>query len=59
MCNQCLFSLVMLFWLHLNVFFYSFRGGLAGNLDSAGENGTVTGRACPKGLYGIFCEVDV
>lgn len=23
----------------------------------AGENGTVTGKACPKGLYGIFCEV--
>ena len=23
----------------------------------AGENGTVTGRDCPKGLYGTFCEV--
>ncbi|KAM7493377.1 hypothetical protein LguiB_027986 [Lonicera macranthoides] len=31
-------------------------GGLAGNPGGAGENGTVTGRACPKGLYGIFCE---
>ncbi|KAK3009003.1 hypothetical protein RJ639_013595 [Escallonia herrerae] len=31
-------------------------GGLGGNLDGAGENGTTTGKACPKGLYGIFCE---
>lgn len=22
-----------------------------------GENGTVTGKACPKGLYGVFCKV--
>lgn len=32
------------------------RGGLGGDDDGAGENGTVTGKACPKGLYGIFCE---
>lgn len=27
------------------------------NQGGAGDNGTVTGKACPKGLYGIFCEV--
>lgn len=25
----------------------------------AGENGTVTGKACPKGLYGVFCKVEL
>ncbi|KAJ0601687.1 hypothetical protein HanIR_Chr03g0131581 [Helianthus annuus] len=34
----------------------SIGGGLGGNDDGAGENGTVTGKSCPKGLYGIFCE---
>nr|GEV91642.1 glycine-rich protein [Tanacetum cinerariifolium] len=32
------------------------RGGLGGNDYGAGENGTVTGKSCPKGLYGTFCE---
>ncbi|KAF6139924.1 hypothetical protein GIB67_033306, partial [Kingdonia uniflora] len=32
------------------------RGGLGNNEGYAGGNGTVTGKACPKGLYGIFCE---
>ncbi|XP_051151685.1 uncharacterized protein LOC127265751 isoform X2 [Andrographis paniculata] len=32
------------------------RGGLGGNESHMGENGTVTGQACPKGLYGTFCE---
>ncbi|KAI8531022.1 hypothetical protein RHMOL_Rhmol11G0105400 [Rhododendron molle] len=32
------------------------RGGLGRDLGGAGENGTVTGKACPKGLYGTFCE---
>ncbi|KAJ9701900.1 hypothetical protein PVL29_003914 [Vitis rotundifolia] len=32
------------------------RGGLAGDQSGMGENGTVTGKACPRGLYGIFCE---
>ncbi|KAF8400908.1 hypothetical protein HHK36_014211 [Tetracentron sinense] len=32
-------------------------GGLGRNQGQAGENGTVTGKACPKGLYGILCEV--
>ncbi|XP_073315602.1 uncharacterized protein [Primulina huaijiensis] len=32
------------------------RGGLGGNQGHTGENGTVSGKACPKGLYGIFCE---
>ncbi|CAK7353096.1 unnamed protein product [Dovyalis caffra] len=31
-------------------------GGLGRDEGNAGENGTVTGKACPKGLYGIFCE---
>jgi hypothetical protein len=22
-----------------------------------GESGTVTGKPCPRGLYGLFCEV--
>ncbi|KAL5783356.1 hypothetical protein ACOSP7_008385 [Xanthoceras sorbifolium] len=32
------------------------RGGLGGHETGAGENGTTTGKACPKGLYGVFCE---
>ncbi|KAA8521316.1 hypothetical protein F0562_011989 [Nyssa sinensis] len=32
------------------------RGGLGRDQGGGGENGTVTGKACPKGLYGIFCE---
>ncbi|GAV62168.1 hypothetical protein CFOL_v3_05692 [Cephalotus follicularis] len=31
-------------------------GGFGRGPGHAGGNGTVTGRACPKGLYGIFCE---
>ncbi|GAV56979.1 hypothetical protein CFOL_v3_00518 [Cephalotus follicularis] len=31
-------------------------GGLGRGQGGAGENGTVTGKACPKGLYGTFCE---
>ncbi|KAI3468162.1 hypothetical protein Pfo_024825 [Paulownia fortunei] len=31
-------------------------GGLGGIQGHMGENGTVSGKACPKGLYGIFCE---
>ncbi|GKC63278.1 hypothetical protein Tco_1095876, partial [Tanacetum coccineum] len=34
----------------------SIGGGLGGNDDGVGENGTVTGKSCPKGLYGTFCE---
>ncbi|KAK8597538.1 hypothetical protein V6N13_094942 [Hibiscus sabdariffa] len=30
------------------------RGGLGRN-ESGGGDGTVTGKACPKGLYGTFC----
>ncbi|KAL6984707.1 hypothetical protein U1Q18_018089 [Sarracenia purpurea var. burkii] len=33
-----------------------FRGGVGRDRGYAGENGTVTGKACPKGLYGIFCQ---
>ncbi|KAM0944757.1 hypothetical protein DsansV1_C11g0112261 [Dioscorea sansibarensis] len=32
------------------------RGGLGMDQGSAGENGTVTGKDCPKGLYGTFCK---
>ncbi|KAK8543142.1 hypothetical protein V6N13_136324 [Hibiscus sabdariffa] len=31
------------------------RGGMGRNESGCGENGTVTGKACPKGLYGTFC----
>ncbi|CAI9759633.1 unnamed protein product [Fraxinus pennsylvanica] len=31
-------------------------GGLGGNQSQTGENGTVSGKACPMGLYGIFCK---
>nr|KAJ0207051.1 hypothetical protein LSAT_V11C500245200 [Lactuca sativa] len=31
-------------------------GGLGGNDGGAGQNGTVTGKPCPKGLYGTLCE---
>lgn len=33
------------------------RGGFGGSQSLMGEDGTVSGKACPKGLYGIFCEV--
>ncbi|KAH7834094.1 hypothetical protein Vadar_012689 [Vaccinium darrowii] len=32
------------------------RGGQGQDQGGAGENGTVTGKECPKGLYGTFCE---
>ncbi|KAI7753508.1 hypothetical protein M8C21_001951 [Ambrosia artemisiifolia] len=32
------------------------RGGVSRNEGGDGENGIVTGRSCPKWLYGIFCE---
>ncbi|XP_059638281.1 uncharacterized protein LOC132280165 isoform X2 [Cornus florida] len=31
-------------------------GGIGRGQGHAGENGTVTGKACPKGLYGVFCQ---
>ncbi|KAM3328622.1 hypothetical protein ACQJBY_026017 [Aegilops geniculata] len=31
-------------------------GGISKGPGYPGENGTVTGRACPKGLYGTFCK---
>ncbi|KAL0308544.1 UNVERIFIED_CONTAM: hypothetical protein Sradi_5796700 [Sesamum radiatum] len=34
----------------------SVRGGIGRDLGREGENGTLSGKACPKGLYGIFCE---
>ncbi|KAE8705874.1 putative zinc protease PqqL-like [Hibiscus syriacus] len=32
------------------------RGGFGRGQGHTGENGTITGKVCPKGLYGIFCE---
>ncbi|CAI0409097.1 unnamed protein product [Linum tenue] len=32
------------------------RAGLGKDGGGSGENGTVTGKACPKGLYGVFCK---
>ncbi|RXH74676.1 hypothetical protein DVH24_029397 [Malus domestica] len=32
------------------------EGGFGRGHGRAGQNGTVTGKACPRGLYGIFCE---
>ncbi|XLS67626.1 hypothetical protein HN51_018649 [Arachis hypogaea] len=31
-------------------------GGQGKGQGGSGENGTITGRDCPKGLYGTFCE---
>ncbi|GMH12408.1 hypothetical protein Nepgr_014249 [Nepenthes gracilis] len=32
------------------------RGGCGRDDGSAGGNGTLTGKECPRGLYGIFCK---
>ncbi|XP_020244404.1 uncharacterized protein LOC109822590 isoform X2 [Asparagus officinalis] len=32
------------------------RGGFSRGQGLAGESGTITGKDCPKGLYGTFCE---
>lgn len=32
-------------------------GGAGDNGGFHGQEGTITGKACPKGLYGIFCKV--
>ncbi|KAJ4765970.1 ephrin type-B receptor [Rhynchospora pubera] len=34
----------------------SSSGGVSKGPGYAGDNGTVTGQACPKGLYGTFCK---
>ncbi|KAJ4959336.1 hypothetical protein NE237_026447 [Protea cynaroides] len=31
-------------------------GGLGRDQGQSGENGTISGKACPKGLHGVFCE---
>ncbi|OIV96634.1 hypothetical protein TanjilG_28491 [Lupinus angustifolius] len=31
-------------------------GGKGNGQGGSGQNGTITGKACPKGLYGTFCE---
>lgn len=44
---------------HLGWFFVSdFRGGFGGGQGLPGKNGSISGTACPRGLYGIFCEVN-
>lgn len=40
-------------------FFPKCRGGFGRGQGHTGDNGTITGKACPEGLYGIFCEVDL
>ncbi len=32
-------------------------GGAGDTGGLYGEEGTITGKKCPKGLYGTFCEV--
>ncbi|PKA55884.1 hypothetical protein AXF42_Ash014556 [Apostasia shenzhenica] len=34
----------------------SVRGGVSTHQGFTGENGTVTGKDCPRGLYGTFCK---
>ncbi|KAJ6816031.1 uncharacterized protein M6B38_419325 [Iris pallida] len=34
----------------------SSRGGFGTGQGFSGENGTVTGKDCPRGLYGMFCK---
>ncbi|XP_020259156.1 uncharacterized protein LOC109835595 isoform X2 [Asparagus officinalis] len=34
----------------------SSRGGISRGQGFAGESGTITGKDCPKGLYGTFCK---
>lgn len=48
---------MLLFSNHVDCVYHYYRGGLGGHDGGDGENGTVTGKACPKGLYGIYCEV--
>jgi len=38
-------------------FFSHYRGGFGGGQGLPGKNGSISGTACPRGLYGIFCEV--
>jgi hypothetical protein len=38
-------------------YLFLYSGGMSNGPGFPGENGTVTGRACPKGLYGTFCKV--
>lgn len=34
-----------------------YRGGTGDSGGLPGEAGTVTGKKCPKGLYGTYCMV--
>lgn len=35
------------------------RGGTGSDNGHAGKDGSLTGKECPKGLYGVFCEVSI
>ncbi|XP_020592059.1 uncharacterized protein LOC110032695 [Phalaenopsis equestris] len=41
---------------HLILYFPFDRGGMSSGRGFIGGNGTVTGKDCPSGLYGTFCE---
>jgi hypothetical protein len=45
----------MFLTIHIAFSFYS--GGSGKNDGHFGEDGTVTGKKCPMGLYGTFCTV--
>lgn len=40
-----------------NILLMSNSGGAGDNGGLYGEEGTITGKKCPQGLYGTFCEV--
>jgi hypothetical protein len=35
------------------------RGGSGSDEGHGGMDGTLTGKECPKGLFGVFCEVSI
>jgi|APAra0007618257_1042622.scaffolds.fasta_scaffold05724_9 hypothetical protein len=56
-CKTCLHEILTQ---TLNCFLSGvFRGGAGDNGGRFGEEGTMTGKKCPKGLYGTFCLVSL
>lgn len=51
-----LFCESYILFLHLNDL-HLCSGGISKGPGYPGDNGTVTGKACPEGLYGTFCKV--
>ena len=41
----------------LNCFLVYDSGGTGNDDAMTGENGTLTGKDCPPGLFGVFCKV--